>query len=179
MQQLADSEFRWVLIWTLAGTLLWSGSSKLRSPLLAGTALTQFALVKGVSPRSGQALGIAELGLAALLISGLAPRFGLGAATALFTAFAFLIATRLRAGDTRPCYCFGSDAPTGIVALSRAIGLAVTSFVLGVTAPTWGTLPGFNAIGWYAAGAAALIGIAALTAAITTAIRLTSADGGG
>jgi hypothetical protein len=111
------------------------------------------------------------------LVAGVVPAYALATATALFTIFAVLIAARLHAGDTRPCFCFGSDAPLGVVALARAIGLALVSGVLSVTAPMWAALPGLGAIGWYAAGAAALIGVAALIAALSTVMRLTSTNG--
>jgi hypothetical protein len=174
---LADPELHSVAVWSLAGTLLWSGSSKLRRPWLAATALLQFGLVKTVSRRSGQALGFVELSLAAILLAGLTPLFGLATATALFVAFAVLIAKQLRAGDTRPCYCFGSDAPLTVTALARAVVLAAAAFALGAAAPVWGTPPALDSIGWDAAGAAAIIGLIVLLAAIPTVLRLTSEGG--
>jgi hypothetical protein len=174
LQLIADAEVRSVFVWALAGTLLWSGSSKIRRPLLAATALMRFGLVKTAPRIYGQLLGVAELVLAALLVARVAPLFALATATALFTAFAILIGGRLRAGDTRPCYCFGSDAPLGSVALARATGLAIVAGVLSATAPRWAPPPELGSIGWYAAGAGALMGVAALVAALPTVMRLTS-----
>lgn len=179
LRLIADSEVRSIVVWTLAGTLLWSGFSKLRHPLLAATALMQFGLVKTASRSRGQVLGAGELGLAMLLISGVAPLFGLAIATALFSVFAILIGARLRAGDTRPCYCFGSDSPLGVVALARAIVLALVSGTLSVTASMWTTPADLGSIGWYAAGAAALMGVAVLVPAFPTVMNLTSTNGRG
>lgn len=177
LRAFGDTDIRALVMWTLAGTLVWSGVAKIRRPVFAATALVQFGLARTASAARGRLLGVFELALALLLASGQAPFGALVVATLLFASFAVLIGLRLRAGDTRPCYCFGSDAPLSRIGFSRALGLALVAAATAAGAPTWAPLPALSSIAFYAAGAAALVGQAALIAALPTALRLTSETG--
>jgi hypothetical protein len=87
----------------------------------------QYRLVPArLAPIVGGALVAAELGLGALLVSGLVPEIAAAGAIALFTLFAVALAVSLARSNRAPCHCFGaSDVETiSPVALVRALALA-------------------------------------------------------
>ncbi len=168
---LADLQAQGIAVWVVAGTLLWSGTVKMLRPAVATAGVVRFGLLKRGSPAVGRGIGIAELCLAMFLIAGVVPLFALATATAVFATFAWLIGAQLRAGDTRPCYCFGSDAPLTRTALVRAAVVAGLAFVLATTAPVLGSLPSGTEIARNAVGALAVNMIRPASIASTAVLR--------
>ncbi len=144
---------------------LLSGVEKARSPRDFFDGVRQYRLVPaGLAPLVGGGLIAAELGIGALLVTGLVPAVAAVGAIALFTVFAAALAVSLARSNRAPCHCFGaSDVETiSPVALVRALVLAglaaaVLVFALGDTA-------------WIARGDV-LPGLL-LTAGLVTATRL-------
>jgi uncharacterized membrane protein YphA (DoxX/SURF4 family) len=121
---------------------LLAGLEKARSPRDFFEGVRQYRLVPGrFAPAVGGGLIAAELGLGALLVSGLVPTVAAAGAIALFAVFAAALAVSLARSNRAPCHCFGaSDLETiSPVALVRALALAglavaVLVFALGDTA---------------------------------------------
>ena len=95
------------LLHLCSGLLVVAGTAKLVTP--SGTAQALSAARLPASPLLVRTLGMAEIavGVATIIVGG----WVLPAAVALFYAgFSGFIATRLRAGDTAGCGCFGATA---------------------------------------------------------------------
>jgi uncharacterized membrane protein YphA (DoxX/SURF4 family) len=125
----------------LGAICLLAGLEKARAPRDFFEGIRQYRLIpSGLAPLVGSLLIAAELGLGALLISGLATAIAAAGAIALFTAFAVALAISLARSNRAPCHCFGaSDVETiSPLALIRALVLAglavaVLVFALGDT----------------------------------------------
>jgi hypothetical protein len=121
---------------------LLAGLEKARAPRGFFEGVRQYRLVPGrYAPVVGVGLIATELGLGALLVSGLVPALAAVGAIALFAVFAAALAVSLARSNRAPCHCFGaSDIETiSPVALVRALALtglavAVLVFALGDTA---------------------------------------------
>jgi hypothetical protein len=126
----------------LGAICLLAGLEKARAPHDFFEGVRQYRLVPGgFAPVVGGGLIAAELGLGALLVSGLVPTVAAIGAIALFTVFAVALAVSLARSNRAPCHCFGaSDVETiSPLALVRALALAglavaVLVFALGDTA---------------------------------------------
>ena len=126
----------------LGAVCLLAGFEKARAPRDFFEGVRQYRLVPArLAPVVGGALVAAELGLGALLVSGLKPAIAAAGAIALFTVFAAALAVSLARSNRAPCHCFGaSDVETiSPLALVRALALAglaiaVLVFALGNTA---------------------------------------------
>jgi uncharacterized membrane protein YphA (DoxX/SURF4 family) len=126
----------------LGAVCLLAGLEKARAPRDFFEGVRQYRLVPPrLAPFVGGALVAAELGLGALLVSGLIPAVAAIGAIALFIVFAAALAVSLARSNRAPCHCFGaSDIETiSPLALVRALALAglavaVLVFALGDTA---------------------------------------------
>jgi uncharacterized membrane protein YphA (DoxX/SURF4 family) len=85
----------------LAGTLAWAGTAKAAAPEPFRATLRVLAAPAWLAV----AVPAAELGLAALLVAGVAPRLTAAAVLALLAAFTVVLG---RLGPA-PCHCFGAD----------------------------------------------------------------------
>ncbi len=125
----------------LGAVCLLAGIEKARAPRDFFEGVRQYRLVPArLAPVVGGALIAVELGLGALLVSGLAPEVAAVGAIALFAVFAVALAVSLARSNRAPCHCFGaSDVETiSPLALVRALALAglavaVLLFALGDT----------------------------------------------
>jgi uncharacterized membrane protein YphA (DoxX/SURF4 family) len=126
----------------LGAICLLAGLEKARAPRDFFEGVRQYRLVPTrLAPVVGAGLIAVELGLGALLVSGLVPVVAAIGAIALFTVFAAALAVSLARSNRAPCHCFGaSDVETiSPLALVRALALAglavsVLVFALGDTA---------------------------------------------
>jgi uncharacterized membrane protein YphA (DoxX/SURF4 family) len=124
----------------LAGTFALAAGSKLRSP--AHTVATLRGLGLPAPATLGRAVPIAELAIAVVLLA--APAAGAVAALVALAFFTTLILSRLRAGATVSCGCFGStaDAPISFVEpLRNALLAALAATALAAPRPE---LPGLD-----------------------------------
>ena len=116
--------------WFVALVFAWSGAAKIRRPRLAALALVDFRVLSRVAPNAGRALGLAEVGLSLLLISGAVlgrpvAAIGAGIAAGAFLAFSAAIAASLRRRARFDCFCFGAaDAAISRWTLARAVALS-------------------------------------------------------
>jgi methylamine utilization protein MauE len=126
----------------LGAVCLLAGIEKARAPGDFFEGVRRYRLVAPRLTRVvGWALLAAELGLGALLVTGLVPTLAAAGAIALFSVFAAALAVSLARSNTAPCHCFGASEVEKIspVALVRALALvgvavAVLVFALGETA---------------------------------------------
>ena len=141
-QLLASVVTYFVLRTGLGAVCLLAGLEKARAPREFFEGVRQYRLVPArLAPIVGGGLIAAELGLGALLVSGLVPVAAAVGAIALFAVFSVALAVSLARSNRAPCHCFGaSDVETiSPVALVRALVLtglavAVLVFALGDTA---------------------------------------------
>jgi uncharacterized membrane protein YphA (DoxX/SURF4 family) len=125
----------------LGAVCLLAGIEKGQSPSGFFEGVRQYGLVPPrFTPIVGWALIAAELGLGALLVTGLLPVLAPLGAIALFSIFAAALAVSLARSNTAPCHCFGASEVERIspLALVRALVLAgiaaaVLVFALGDT----------------------------------------------
>jgi len=125
----------------LGAVCLLAGVEKARAPRSFFEGVRQYRLVpSGLAPFVGGTLIAAELGLGALLVSGLVPALAAAGAIALFAVFALALGVSLARSNTAPCHCFGASEVEKIspLALVRALALAglavaVLVFALGDT----------------------------------------------
>jgi uncharacterized membrane protein YphA (DoxX/SURF4 family) len=126
----------------LGAVCLLAGVEKARTPSGFFEGVRQYRLVPArFAPIAGGTLIAAELGLGALLLTGLVPALAALGAIVLFSIFAAALAVSLARSNTAPCHCFGASDVEKIspVALIRALVLAgvaaaVLVFALGDTA---------------------------------------------
>jgi hypothetical protein len=126
----------------LGAVCLLAGLEKARAPRAFFEGVRAYRLVPArFAAVVGGGLIAAELGLGALLVSGLVPVVAAIGAIALFIVFAGALAVSLARSNTAPCHCFGASDVEKIspVALVRALALtglavAVLVFALGDTA---------------------------------------------
>lgn len=126
----------------LGAVCLLAGLEKAQAP---GDFLEGVRQYRLVPPRFTRVVGwgliAAELGLGALLVSGLVPALAAAGAIVLFGVFAAALGVSLARSNTAPCHCFGASEVERIspLALIRALVLAgvaaaVLVFALGDTA---------------------------------------------
>lgn len=124
----------------LAGVFGIAGLTKLRDPSAAASAMMHFRIVRKHRGWSARALGVLELGIAAALVIGQGSAVPAFAAALLLGAFATLIASALRRGESFPCSCLSThedhiDART----LERTIVLLMVA-IAAAAAPVRGFL---------------------------------------
>lgn len=110
----------------LGAICLLAGIEKARAPRHFFEGVRQYRLLPSrLAPLIGGALIAAELGIGALLVSGLAPVLATAGAIVLFAVFAAALGVSLARSNRAPCHCFGaSDVETiSPLALIRALGL--------------------------------------------------------
>lgn len=124
-----------LVTWFLAFVFAWSGLVKLRQPVLAAMAITDFRVVHRVQPIFGYLLGAVETLLALGLAFKLLPRLTLFFTFLLLCLFTLLIARSLRRGEDFACFCFGNGesklsqwtlARTGLLAFLAGITVTVS-----------------------------------------------------
>jgi uncharacterized membrane protein YphA (DoxX/SURF4 family) len=100
---------RWICVAVVAGVFAWSGWTKVS----AGPDAHAFSMVGRYldSADAVKALGLAELGLAAWMLSGRMPRLSGGVVMAALAAFTALIAIELTRADPRDCGCVRQVIP--------------------------------------------------------------------
>ena len=111
----------------LGAVCLLAGIEKAQAPAEFFEGVRQYRLVPGrFAPVVGGALIAAELGLGALLLTGLVPALAAFGAIVLFSIFAAALGVSLARSNTAPCHCFGASEVEKIspVALVRALALA-------------------------------------------------------
>lgn len=119
----------------LGAICLLAGLEKARAPRGFFEGVRQYRLVPArLAPVVGGGLIAVELGLGALLMSGLVPTAAALGAIALFAVFSAALAVSLARSNQAPCHCFGaSDVETiSPLALVRALiltGIAVSVLV--------------------------------------------------
>jgi hypothetical protein len=126
----------------LGAVCLLAGVEKLRAPGEFVEGVRRYRLVPArFAPAVGGALIAAEVGLGALLVTGLVPALAALGAIVLFSIFAAALAVSLARSNDAPCHCFGASEVEKIspLALVRALALAgvaaaVLVFALGDTA---------------------------------------------
>jgi hypothetical protein len=160
-------------VWILGIIFIWSGVAKLRRPTLAAMAMMDFGVLRRVRPRLGSALGVAEVLLALVLITGTLPVLFVPVTAGLLWFFVLLIARSLRSGQDFPCFCFGdSDSRLSRLTLVRTAALAVLASVLAVAAPSVGAYAGFSeTYVLQAVSAAAIVGAVLLGSHISKLLR--------
>ena len=150
--------------WVLALIFLWSGATKLRRPRLAAMAMVDFGVVRRPVTGLGLALGLVEVGLGLVLLTGLLAGPALGVATLLLGLFTVLLARSLAAGAEFPCQCFGGeDDAISARTLARTGGLTLGAALLwlgsGVSEPGY---RGLADLPLRAVAALGVVGIAVL-----------------
>ncbi|MBS1862840.1 MAG: hypothetical protein JSS68_14135 [Actinobacteria bacterium] len=151
-----------IAVWVLAIVLFWSAVPKLRNPMRAAVAISDFRLVSTPRRWQGALLGATEMALGLFLASGAAPGVALAGASVIFLAFAATIARSLLIGEQFPCYCFGGeDDSITVLGLLRATALGALAILL-LTAPGAVGHPGVGSVYLEAIGAAAVVGSFAL-----------------
>jgi uncharacterized membrane protein YphA (DoxX/SURF4 family)/peroxiredoxin len=105
----------------LAGVFALAGLGKLADRRGAERALTEFGLPEAVGTPLARALPVAELAVAAALVSGGESRLGAAGALVLLAAFSVAVAANLARGRTPDCHCFGQmhSRPIGAGTLAR------------------------------------------------------------
>jgi hypothetical protein len=117
-------------IWLLALVFLWSGSAKVRRPLLAAAALVDFGVTKRPRPGHGYLLGGVELALG-LALAAMAPQVPTLAAAVVLTVFAVFVVRAVLNGARFPCGCFGEwHAAISPLTAARTVFLAVLAWAL-------------------------------------------------
>lgn len=124
----------------VAGVLVVAAVTKLRQPWVAADAMVHFGVLREDRAWTGRALGVLELGIAVgLLIAWRSTYPGIGAAL-LFFAFAFLIGSALRRGESFACGCLSArEDHIGVHTLARTIVLLMLA-VAAAAAPVRGVL---------------------------------------
>lgn len=118
----------------LGWILLWSGTAKLRKPLLAAAALVDFGFGRRPKRSYGTALGACEVAVALLLliVPGVLP---LIVAAVILSGFAVALGSVLRSGGRVPCLCFGNThSVVSLTSLARTGALALLAWVLAAAA---------------------------------------------
>jgi uncharacterized membrane protein YphA (DoxX/SURF4 family) len=139
----------------LAGTLAWAGAAKAADPAPFRVTLRALAAPGWLVA----AVPAAELGLAGLLVAGVAPRLTAAAVLALLAAFTVALG---RLGSV-PCNCFGaSDGGAGPLR-NALLGAGALALLVWPAGPLW------------SAGASELAGAATVAVGAACAWRLTLA----
>lgn len=134
----------------LSGVLAWAAVAKLRGRVATAAS---FRVLRLPAPRAlAVVVPVIELLVAVLLV--VLPRGGAIPALVLLVAFSAFLASRIRAGATVGCGCFGTvrQRPPSAVELARNAGLA-TLAVVALWAPG-PVLPGLPEVGVVATGVA-------------------------
>lgn len=117
----------------LGGVCLLAGLEKARAPRAFFEGVRQYGLVPArLAAAVGGALIAAELGIGALLVSGLVPEVAAIGAIVLFAVFAAALAVSLARSNRAPCHCFGASDVERIspLALVRALALSALAVAL-------------------------------------------------
>lgn len=115
----------------LAIIFAWSGIAKARRPVLAAAAIRDFGLTRRLHVRLGRFLGLAEVVLAAMLASTVAPVVSFGISAFVLWIFSGLVARGVLRGDSFPCFCFGdADAGLSRLVLARTLALATLATLM-------------------------------------------------
>lgn len=120
-----------VAAFVLASVLGWAGMAKLRR---RPTTVSSFAGLGLPRPELlATAVPLTELAVAVVLL--LLPRVGAVAAVALLAAFTVFLLSRIRAGASVGCGCFGSarSGPPSVVEVIRNLGLVVLALAAAAT----------------------------------------------
>lgn len=150
--------------WLLAGVFTWAAVAKLRSRSATGDAFARLGLPSPGTLRV--VVPVAELALAGVLVT--VPRWGAVGALAALTAFTVFLVTRIRAGASVGCGCFGAArAPASWTEVARNAGLALLACAALVAArPAVPALP--EAIVALTAVAVGAVGLALLDVRLVT-----------
>ena len=137
------NELAWLARMVVGVTFLISGTAKLRDMdgLTLG-ALRYHVLPSRIVRPLAPLLPVAELVLAAMLLTGVAVRAaGVGSAL-LVLVFAWAVVTNLRRGRSIPCHCFGASAHEriGAATLARLAVLGIAAVLAAIIGPASGTL---------------------------------------
>lgn len=124
----------------LAGVWAWAAMSKVADPDASVRAVRAYRILpEGLAQLVGWGLPFLELGLAVLLVAGLATRLAAVVSAALLMAFMVGIASAWARGLRIDCGCFGGggDDPTAgagtyLRELARDAGLALVAVVLAI-----------------------------------------------
>jgi uncharacterized membrane protein YphA (DoxX/SURF4 family) len=139
----------------LAGTLAWAGVAKAADPAPFRATLRRLAAPGWLTT----AVPAAELGLAALLVAGVAPRVTGAAVLALLAGFTVVLG---RLG-TVPCHCFGADDGRAGRLRNALLGAGAVALIAWPPGALWSV------------GASELAGAATVAAGAACAWRLTLA----
>jgi methylamine utilization protein MauE len=162
-----------IAVWVLGIIFAWSGIAKLRRPTLAAMAIVDFGVSRRVIPRLGSALGVAELSLALLLVTGMLPRIFPTVTAGLLWLFVLLIVRSLWAGERFACFCFGDvDSELSHLTLVRTATLALLASVAAVVPPPVVAYPGFTVTdALQAASAMSIVGTIVLVSLVPRLLR--------
>jgi uncharacterized membrane protein YphA (DoxX/SURF4 family) len=136
----------------LAGTLAWAGAAKAADPAPFRATLR----VLSAPGWAAVAVPVVELALAALLVTGIAPRVTAAAVLVLLAAFTVVLG---RLG-TVPCHCFGADDGRAGRLRNALLGAGAIALLAWPAGPLWD------------AGASELAGAATVAVGAACAWRL-------
>ncbi len=137
---------------------------KLREPRRAAAAARSLGIPVAESVWAGVAAGAIEVVVALALAFG-APSAAV-AATALFAAFALLLARALASGKSVECFCFGDSGKTvDRLSLARTSGLCILAALLAASGTAAGTVSRDSEVVVAAIAGAAVLAIVVLAVA--------------
>ena len=146
----------------VAATFLVAGVGKLSASTEFAESLVRFKITRTPKPWAARGVAVFELAVAVALWVPVLRAGAAAVAAVAFGLFAWLIGRSLRAGDTFPCNCFGSnEREIGTFALIRALALAGLSVgLLAVLVAGTGGPTAFSdaAVGAAIAAAAGFVG---------------------
>ena len=123
-------------VWLLAIVFAVSGAAKLRRPLPAALAMSDFGLVPSPERRYGIAAGTVEAALAVALAAAAVAHATavplVAFAAALLWLFTALLASAVRADRAMACACFGNGDQVGRSTVLRTAALAIFATLLTV-----------------------------------------------
>ncbi len=148
----------------LAVVFIAAGVGKLLDPGGSRSALQGFGVSGRWSGAAVRLLPIAELAVAAALLTQPLARIGAAAALLLLAAFIFGVANALRQGRTPDCHCFGQlhSAPAGRGTIVRNGVLAIPALLVLAAGPG-------DALAGLSAEGTALVAVSALAAGLAVA----------
>ncbi|MGI8730715.1 MAG: TlpA family protein disulfide reductase [Solirubrobacteraceae bacterium] len=148
----------------LALVFIAAGVGKLLDPSGSRTALQGFGVSGRWSGVAVRLLPVAELAVAAALLTQPLARIGAAAALLLLAAFIFGVGNALRQGRAPDCHCFGQlhSAPAGRGTIVRNVVLAVPALLVVVAGPG-------DALAGLSTEGSALVAVSALAVALAVA----------
>jgi uncharacterized membrane protein YphA (DoxX/SURF4 family) len=125
-----------IVRWIVGAVLLLAGLSKLRALRTFSASLRTFAIVPhALVPPLAMAIPTAEVGLALLLLLGVAVHVAGAASALLFSVFGVAIVWNLRRGRHISCGCFGAlSEPIEPTTVLRNVALASLSLIAATVA---------------------------------------------